>query len=367
MIIDGSYFATPMERRSDFDGRPQRAYNALPHALSLNFQATQLHLVPDQGSATVRAFTTPPLANLEIHNQMRLVTGSCQGQRSSPLVHLSEQQSSATLELQGEYSANCPEWSKTYLVMDPAEHLGGAFSALWKELGGELKGAVKAGLLPPRSKRFHSIESPPLAEVIRDMNKFSNNLMSRMLLLTVAAEGQGAPATASLGQGLIKAWLGKWQIPAGIVRVSNGSGLAREAQISTEIIGRMLQAAYASPLMPEFISSLPLVGIDGTMRKRLRNSELVGRAHIKTGTLNNVSAMAGYVQDHDNQRWVVALIINHQGLQSWQGKQVQDAVLRWVYQSPEQAPWGSSQIAAAAVMKCEGGKNSGACKPSLPE
>ena len=362
VILDGSHFAQTKEQRGDFDGRPRRAYNAIPYALSLNFQATQIQLVPDQTSNTVHAFTYPPLANMQIRNQMQLVSGSCRGQRATPAMHLSEQNSGATLELKGEYAASCPEWNSTYLVMDPAEHLGGAFKALWEELGGELKGRVKTGLLPSQSKRFHSIESPTLAEVIRDMNKYSNNLMSRMLLLTVAAESGSLPATQEQGQGLIKDWLRKWQLPAALVRVSNGSGLAREAQVSAELVGRMLQAAYASPLMPEYISSLPLVGIDGTMRKRLRKTDLVGRAHIKTGSLRDVSAMAGYVQDRNDRRWAVALIINHKGLQSWQGKQVQDAVLRWLYQGQDIKPL-KGRIATAALSKCEDGKNTAACNP----
>jgi D-alanyl-D-alanine carboxypeptidase/D-alanyl-D-alanine-endopeptidase (penicillin-binding protein 4) len=361
LILDGSYFAPPQHQRGDFDGRPRRAYNALPHPLSLNFQATQVHLVPDQGNNSIRAFTYPPLDNLQIHNQIKLVAGTCRGKRANPLLHLAEETNGATLKLTGQYAASCPEWSKAYLVMEPADHLTGAFSAMWKELGGALKGSVKTGLLPQGSKRFHSVESPTLAQVIRDMNKYSNNLMSRMLLLTMTAEHGVLPASPERGQALINDWLRKWQLPSTLVRVSNGSGLARDAQITAEIVGRMLQAAYASPLMPEFISSLPLVGVDGTMRKRLHNTELVGRAHIKTGSLNNVSAMAGYVQDRHDQRWVVTLIINHKGLQSWRGKQVQDALLRWVYEGPKPRPL-KGQIATAAVTTCKGGDKSPSCK-----
>ena len=361
LILDGSYFSPPQDQRGDFDGRPQRAYNALPHPLSLNYQVTQIELVPDQNDNSVRAFTYPPLANLEIHNRLKLVNGTCRGKRASPLVRVAEQRNGATLELQGEYAASCPEWSKSYLVMQPTDHLGGAFSAIWKELGGELKGSVRTALLPQGAKRFYTIESPTLAEVIRDMNKYSNNLMSRMLLLTVTAEHGILPASPEQGLGLVKDWLRKWQLPSGLVKVDNGSGLARDAQVSSEIIGRMLQAAYVSPLMPEYLASLPLVGIDGTMRKRLRNTELVGRAHIKTGTLNGVSAMAGYVQDRHDQRWVVAFIINHKGLQSWQGKQVQDTVLRWLYQGPDTKSL-KGQIATAALSKCEDGKKSTSCR-----
>ena len=353
LIIDSSYFVATAEHRGDFDGRPRRAYNALPHPLSLNFQTTQLHLLPDQSGEAVHAFTYPPLANMEIRNRMKLVSGPCQKRHLRPVVHLSEHNDGARINIQGNYSKNCPEWSNTYLIMDPVEHIGGAFSALWKEMGGELKGSIKPGLVPSKAKRFHSIESRPLAEVIRGINKFSNNLMSRMLLLTVAAETRGAPAKTTHGQGLVTDWLKSWNLPSAMVRVSNGSGLSRDAQISAESIGHLLQAAFESPLMPEFTASLPIVGIDGTMRKRLRKTGLTGRARIKTGSLNDVSSMAGYVQDRNNQRWVVALLINHPGLEVLQGKQVQDAVLRWVYQGYERRAIDKGQIAGTKALECE--------------
>jgi D-alanyl-D-alanine carboxypeptidase/D-alanyl-D-alanine-endopeptidase (penicillin-binding protein 4) len=267
---------------------------------------------------------------------------------------MTEHHEGATLNIQGNYSENCPEWSHSYLVMDPEEHIAGAFSALWKEMGGQLTGVIKPGITPRKAKLFHSIESRTLAEVIRGMNKFSNNLMSRMLLLTLSAETRGAPASIAQGQSLIADWLDRSNLPSGLVRVSNGAGLARDAQLSAETIGRLLQIAFESPLMPEFMASLPIVGIDGTMRRRLRKSGLAGRAHIKTGSLNDVSSMAGYVQDRHNQRWVVTLIINHPGLQAWKGKQVQDAVLRWVYQGPKRVADETGLITEASVPECKG-------------
>ena len=354
LIIDNSYFVATTERRGDFDGRPRRAYNALPHPLSLNFQATEVHLVSDQTEETVHAFTYPPLANLEIHNQMKWVSGPCQKQHLRPKVHLAEHKMGARLKIQGSYSKNCPEWSNPYLVMDPDDHIAGAFNAIWNEMGGKLKGIVKPGIIPRKAKLFHSIESRPLAEVIRGMNKFSNNLMSRMLLLTMSAETRGAPARIEHGQSLIADWLGSLKFPSAMVRVSNGAGLSRNAQISAQTIGHLLQMAFEGPLMPEFMSSLPIVGIDGTMRQRLRKTGLAGRAHIKTGSLNDVSSMAGYVQDRHNQRWVVTLIINHPGLQAWQGKQVQDALLRWIYQGPDRVSDETGIITEASVPECNG-------------
>lgn len=352
VIIDNSYFVATTAHRGDFDSKPRRAYNALPHPLSLNFQATQLHLLPDQSGETVHAFTYPALTNLEIRNQMKLVSGPCQKQHLSPKVHMTEHHQGATLKIKGSYSENCPEWSNHYLVMDPDDHIAGAFSALWKTIGGQISGVIKPGITPHKARLVHSIESRPLAEVIRGMNKFSNNLMSRMLLLTMSAETRGAPASIAQGQRLIADWLDRSKLPSGMVRVSNGAGLARDAQITAETIGRMLQRAFESPLMPEFMASLPIVGIDGTMRRRLRKTGLAGRAHIKTGSLNDVSSMAGYVQDRHNQRWVVTLIINHPGLQAWKGKQVQDAVLRWVYQGPKRVSDETGLITETSAPEC---------------
>jgi D-alanyl-D-alanine carboxypeptidase/D-alanyl-D-alanine-endopeptidase (penicillin-binding protein 4) len=169
------------------------------------------------------------------------------------------------------------------------------------------------------------------------MNKFSNNLMSRLLLLTLAAEAHGAPATVGDGRRAVEDWVRARGFPTEGLNVGNGSGLSREARVTAQQLGEMLVAAYRSPTMPELMASLAIAGRDGTMRRRLRNTPVAGRAHIKTGSLNDVSAMAGYVLDRNDRRWVVTALINHRGLMHWQGRQVQDALLRCAYQIPVDA------------------------------
>jgi D-alanyl-D-alanine carboxypeptidase/D-alanyl-D-alanine-endopeptidase (penicillin-binding protein 4) len=331
VIIDGSYLARPPEDRGDFDGKPRRAYNALPYALSLNFQSTHLYLKPDKASGRVRAFTYPPLNNLRLHNELQLVRGPCPKSQRGPEISIAEDATGATLKVSGTYSERCPEFYTAYLLMDPQRHLSGAFEALWRELGGHVQeGFVKSGERPKGAQLFHAMESLPLGETIRGMNKFSNNLMSRLLFLTLGAERYGAPGSPAKGRRAIADWLRTRNLTSRDFFVDNGAGLSRRAHISAHTFGRLLLAAYRSPVMPEFMASLPVAGVDGTMRRRLRSGPLVGRAHIKTGSLNNVSAMAGYVLDRDSRRWAVVLMINHPGV-SWQGKVVQDALLSWVY------------------------------------
>jgi D-alanyl-D-alanine carboxypeptidase/D-alanyl-D-alanine-endopeptidase (penicillin-binding protein 4) len=358
VIVDGSYIAVPEEGRGDFDGRPRRAYNALPHALSLNFQTTRLHLLPDRSEEAVRVFTYPPLSNLDIRNAMELVPGPCQQRHLRPVVRLSENDKGATLKVHGRYSELCPEWSGVYLVMDPVFHVGGAFSALWEEMGGRLTGTIRTGPVPANASLFHTGESPPLAEVMRSMNKYSNNLMSRLLLLTVAAQARGTPGTVEAGRSVVASWLEGHRLPSAGVRVSNGSGLARDARLSAKLLGRLLLEAFDSPFMPELMASLPLVGIDGTMRRRFRDTELAGRAHIKTGSLDGVSGIAGYVQDRYDRRWVVVLLLNHPGMMYWEGKRVQDAVLRWVYDGPMHDAGKSGKVAGEAVRDCQAQRQS---------
>ena len=110
--------------------------------------------------------------------------------------------------------------------------------------------------------------------------------------------------------------------------IDNGSGLSRSERISADGLSQLLLAAWKSPVMPELISSLPLAGIDGTLKKRLGNSAAAGRAHLKTGYLEGVRAIAGYVLDSNDQRWVVVFLINDP--KSRMGKPAMDALLRWV-------------------------------------
>ena len=330
VVLDDSFFDTPLHDRGDFDGQPHRVYNALPHPLSISFQAVQLHLIPDRPAGRVRVFSDPPLANLTIRNELELVPSPCQGPNRWPELDIHQGPSGATVKLRGNYSSACPESTLACLVMDPASHAGGAFSALWRDLGGRLEGKVRSGGVPFNAVLFHSMESRPLGEVIRAMNKYSNNLMSELLLLTMAAERHGQPGTVESGRVVLRDWLHAQGLDFPELVLDNGSGLSRAARVAAKSVGQLLLTAYESPYMPEFMASLAIAGVDGTVRRRVRNQPVAGRAHIKTGSLDGVSTMAGYVLGQDGDRWIVVLLVNHEGITPWQGARLQDALLTWV-------------------------------------
>ncbi|MCY1536367.1 D-alanyl-D-alanine carboxypeptidase/D-alanyl-D-alanine-endopeptidase [compost metagenome] len=172
-------------------------------------------------------------------------------------------------------------------------------------------------------------------EIIRDINKYSNNTMARQLFLSLGAQfrtsADGDDAKAA--QRVVRQWLAKKGITAPHLVMENGSGLSRAERVSARELAAILQAAWKGPYAPEFISSLPLVAMDGTMRKRLKRTALAGEAHIKTGTLNTVRAIAGYSRDANGNSWAVVAILNDQ--KPWGASSILDQVLVDLYRQPK--------------------------------
>jgi len=180
---------------------------------------------------------------------------------------------------------------------------------------------------------------------VRDINKFSNNVMARQLFLTMGAELGGSPGQAQKAARVINDWVAEKKIRAPELELENGSGLSRLERISPAHLAQLLQAAWRSPVMPELVSSLPVVAADGTMKKRLRGERVAGRAHIKTGLLSDARSIAGYVLDRSGRRHVVVMLINHP--RAPEADAAMDALLEWVYDGARgRAPSTASQPGA---------------------
>jgi D-alanyl-D-alanine carboxypeptidase/D-alanyl-D-alanine-endopeptidase (penicillin-binding protein 4) len=217
-------------------------------------------------------------------------------------------------------------------IHNPQDYFAALMRELWTELGGTWTGGVRDGVVPPTARLLYAHESESLAEVVRDINKFSNNVMARQLFLTIGAEAGGPPARIEEAARAVKDWMAAKGISAPELVLENGSGLSRVERISAQHMAALLQAAWRSPLMPEFVASLPLVAEDGTMKKRLNNQRVAGSAHIKTGLLSDARAIAGYVLDRRGRRHVVVMIVNHP--RAREADVAQDALLEWVYEGP---------------------------------
>ncbi|MEA3274509.1 MAG: D-alanyl-D-alanine carboxypeptidase/D-alanyl-D-alanine-endopeptidase, partial [Pseudomonadota bacterium] len=348
VILDNSYFEPPAAKRGDFDGAANRAYNALPSALSINRQTTRIHMVQVGSGAEIRVFTDPPLANIDVQNRIKLVQAPCKSKYHKPALRVVEDGGQATLKLSGTFASKCGEASYPRLLLDPAAHAGNSFAALWREMGGRVEGVVREGTRSKAARLLHTMDSPPLEEVVRAINKRSDNLMSRTLFLTLGAKRIGAPGSLPKARQAVTDWLNARGLEIPGLVMDNGSGLSRNARISAEGMGRLLGYAYASPTMPELLSSLSIAGVDGTMRKRFKKGALAGRAHIKTGTIKGATGIAGYVLDKAGRRWIVVSLINNPRLQTWRGKAVENALLQWVYEEAGATPGGQARAASQA-------------------
>jgi D-alanyl-D-alanine carboxypeptidase/D-alanyl-D-alanine-endopeptidase (penicillin-binding protein 4) len=326
LVIDRSHFAPDGHDPARFDGEPLRPYNVGPDALLLNYKAVRLDFLPDATAGTVAVTAEPSPAQLDLLNLLKLSSGTCANAWHEGIrMDLAHSEAAARLVLTGSYPAACGEKSRHVALLDHPQYVAGVFRQLWGELGGRFSGGLREGAVPAGARLLARAESPPLAEVVREINKFSNNVMARQLYLTLGAEGAQRPARAEDAEAALRAWLAQKGLAMPELVVENGAGLSRSERIGADSLARLLAAAWASPVMPEFIASLPLVGIDGTMRRRLNGNGVAGNAHVKTGHLDGVRALAGYVLDRRGRRAVVVFLANHPNAGAT--KAAQDALL----------------------------------------
>jgi len=331
LVIDNTYFDPESEEPGSFDGQPWRTYNVAPDALLVNLKAVQFRVYRPATGGRPKVITDPVIANLRIDNRIGTAKGPCRGFQRGVAIDLPEGLEGNVVQLSGRFPAGCSEYSIYRTVMTPPEFAYGVFKPLWQQLGGSLSGTVRTGAVPDDARLFARFDSIPLAEVVRNVNKFSNNVMTRQLLLTLGAEQEEPPGTAAKGRLAIDRWLDDMGLQAEGIFIDNGSGLSRETRIPAGIMAEILLAAWRHPYMPEFIASMPLSGMDGTMRNRFRGSSLSGRMHVKTGRLDHVYAISGFVQARSGTRYVVVVFHNDTDVHRGPGRELQDALLRWVY------------------------------------
>ncbi len=328
LVLDRSLFQTTLEDAASFDGLPYRAYNALPNALLLDAKAISLRFFPDEQTQSVRVAMEPPMVDFLIEPP-KLDTQPCNNWREKlgPVVDQS------AIHFSGSYSVDCGERMLVLHAheLSHARYFDAVFRQLWRELGGSITGVMREEKKSDNARELLTWESPTLAQIIRDINKHSNNVMARQLLLSLATSAAGSPVTAEAGAAQAKVWLDSIGVNSQNVVIENGAGLSRQERLSAEALSTLLNHAWRSPYMPEFIASLPIVGVDGTMVRTLKNSAVKTRAHIKTGSLNDVASIAGYVKAKSG-RWIsVVCMINHAEANS--ARSSFNELLEWIYEN----------------------------------
>lgn len=330
LLLDDSFFDVGEYDPAAFDREPLRAYNVAPNALLTNFKVVRYRFQPAPDGAAVRLTLDPDISNLEVVNRISLVNGRCRGYQRGISITPSEDYS--RMVFGGSFPSGCRSYAMSRTALGHNAFTYGVFKTLWEESGGEITGSWGKALAPADEEPFLEFESRPLAEIITMVNKHSNNVMARQLLYTLSAEVLGAPGTEPGGREVVSRWLAERGLDFGELKLDNGAGLSRESRIAARHLGQMLRYGYESPYMPEYLSSLSLSGLDGTLARRMRNSALIGKGHLKTGSLDHVSSLAGYFQSRSGQRFVIVVMLNHPEVHRGPGEEVQEALLRWVYE-----------------------------------
>jgi D-alanyl-D-alanine carboxypeptidase/D-alanyl-D-alanine-endopeptidase (penicillin-binding protein 4) len=321
IVLDHSAFAPPAGSPADFDGEPLQPYNVQPDALMLNFKSVVYAFVPDPAQKVAHVAVEPRLEGLKVDATVPLSDGPCGDWRGKLKPSFDDPR---LVRFAGRYPADCGVREWPVAPPGPERYDARLIEALWRDLGGVLRGQVRDGVAPADVPPTFTLSSPPLAEVVRDINKFSNNVMAQQLFLTLGASLRGS-GTPEASRQVLSQWLNDrfGEAAAGAV-VDNGSGLSREQRVSARLLARVLQAAYAGPVMPELMSSLPVSGTDGTAR---RMPGAPGRAHLKTGSLRDVAGIAGYVLAASGRRYLLVALINDPRAPA--ARAALDALVQW--------------------------------------
>ena len=328
--IDDSYFYLPDYDPAAFDRQPLRAYNVAPNALLMNFKVVRYWFEPEHDTDSVRVWLDPPLKNLGIENELSLTAGSCRGYQRG--ITISANEAIDRMTFSGKFPSGCEIYAMDRTALSHNEFVYGLFMSLWRESGGEFFGGWKNVVAPEDLEPAMSFPSLPLADVITRINKYSNNVMARQLLFTLSSEVLGAPGTEEGGREVITNWIADAGLNLDGLILENGAGLSREVRMTAAGMGKLLEFGWRQPYMPEFASSLALAGKDGTLRRRFDDASLDGIAHLKTGSLDDVVAIAGYLHARSGRRFVVVTMQNHEDIHRGPGQEVQEALLRWVYE-----------------------------------
>jgi serine-type D-Ala-D-Ala carboxypeptidase/endopeptidase (penicillin-binding protein 4) len=322
VIIDRSYFSPA---RLDigvppFDDAPEFPYNTIPDALNLNSNLLEFDLRAD--AAQVRITTTPVLDNVRFVSMLILIDGPCEKWEDGWKLPetLRREDGSVQVTLQGTFPRNCAT-TVNLNVIDRADYAAGLITSLWRAQGGTLRGRVREGNAPPQTTLIAEHRARPLAEVIRDINKRSDNLMTRLTFLSLGARagaadaanvGAAATTTTTLARAEteVRNWLAANRIATDGLVLENGSGLSRLERLSARQLAGVLRAVHRSKWEPEFLASLPIASVDGTMRNRLKKSQAAEIARLKTGTLRDASALAGFAQDASGALYIAVVMLN---------------------------------------------------------
>ena len=263
--------------------------------------------------------TNPPLP--AIPHQIDVQSGGL-GNCTSLKNYVSAAYRSGVLHFNGKLPESCIGSEMFINMLDMDEFASQSFINQWRSIGGEIADGHRADKAPARAETLAGHRSQPLSQVLRDMNKNSNNVIARSLFLTLGAQRAGQQtvqnARAEVRRELVAAGLDDEAL-----NLENGSGLSRRERATARMLGEMLAVAWKSPFRQAFVDSLPIGGVDGTLKSRFAAPNQNGRFYLKTGTLDNVRALAGYwlpANNSEGNPLAVVVMVNSKQAKQYLGE-----------------------------------------------
>lgn len=327
LILDGSYFEVDggFPEFNDNGNNPYAPFLVEPSAYLTNLNLVHFQVRADERGT--QAWSTPDLSEISIDNRVTAVAeGACPSRRNFDWTPVFQDGKKITVRVTGELPQGCR--TKTYLsLLSQEQYSASLIRSLLGEMGVIVSGGNQTGTTPKDARLVMKTTSPDLVTMVRDINKWSSNVMARQLLLTIGAQNRQKSESDDRVAGIraIYDWLEDKGINTAGMVIDNGAGLTRHGRITARQGTKILQHAWNSPYSSDLMASMPIIAMDGTMARRLRNTGMDGEGRIKTGSLANVRSIAGFTRDENNTTWAVVGMVNHNP--AWNGQAVLDRLL----------------------------------------
>lgn len=331
IIIDRTLFKVDSKNNSGFDKNVHSPYNAMPDAIMFNKRKSTICITPRAKRAKIQKDV--PDQSYNVVNKLRMVNGSCRGSRAWPRVSIKTNESArSTVFLTGKLSKRCGDRKVCKVISMPHRAFYYALKSTLKNEGVSISGTLKLKKVPVGAKHIFTHHSDSLESVISTIAKKSDNLMARQLMFTMGAVSFKGQSTPYKSRKAIENTLNEhFILEKGTTYIANGSGLSRSSKLTAKSLANLLDHGYQN-YGQRWMDTLATAGIDGTIKRRFRNSTVYGRAWMKTGTIKRVKNIAGYVQGTSGENYVVVVLVNDKYSRKY-GAKLANKVIEWVASS----------------------------------
>jgi D-alanyl-D-alanine carboxypeptidase/D-alanyl-D-alanine-endopeptidase (penicillin-binding protein 4) len=337
IVADRRLYMAPDNETLDYVADTAYPWNSPPDSLVVSGKMVTVRFVPDARTRSVVVTVNPPIEAVQIRGSVAYVDGPCV--HGQPFVDPAGALDYTRIRVDGSLSAGCGPRSTIISVLGHQDFIQRAFAQLWKASGGVWNGRFESynNNTHNRAVVIDRIVSPPLSEVVKEINKPSNNLMARQLFLQLALSDpapkvRGALALRAFDR--VKRLFREKGIDVPDLAMDNGAGVSFAERVSPRGLARMLNFSLERPYANTLMASLPVAGVDGTMAGRMRQSPAAGKAFLKTGSVPESRTLAGYVRDASGKLYIAVVLVNHRNAEA--ALPAMEATIDWLYRRPNE-------------------------------